>query len=212
MVILTKRIAPFPARPIDGGHPSLIRPSRPGGIFEWGPKLNGWRLVGDLAMEQLFNRHQKLLSIAGEVKLAAAQMRMALADAKVTADWADCEVLERRHAMAKGCIVLLDLIMPGTFAERRATIETINLPVAPLDPSEWVADTAYIIPNHRSTDAELREYLATLKRMNQKVKINFFDGVVGREVRSKYPPSHKNTSGLIVKHRWSDAELKNFNK
>ena len=114
----------FPARPIHGGRLELAPPKR--GVWFAEPKYNGWRALVHTPTGTMWNRHGKRLSIAAEFGPAQETLRSLARHGLV---WADCEALERRHAIGRGSLVVLDWICetgaPG-YEERRDFLSWIG--------------------------------------------------------------------------------------
>src|SRR5438094_7236675 len=105
----------FPARPINGGRLELAPPKR--GLWFAEPKYNGWRVLAHAPSGTCFTRHLEPLTIAHEFASALALLRRA--GELLGIEWFDCEGLERRHAIGRGTLVVLDAIIPGSYVERR---------------------------------------------------------------------------------------------
>jgi hypothetical protein len=90
----------YPARPINGGHLDRALPK----VGEWSyePKYNGWRAIIHVPSGTMWNRHGKLLSIAREFETALAILK------RTGIEWLDVEALERRHALGRGSLIVLD--------------------------------------------------------------------------------------------------------
>jgi hypothetical protein len=97
----------YPARPIGGGKLELA-PRKPG-HWQAEPKYNGWRALVHCSSGTMWNRHGARLTIAREFESALEQLRLL---APLGLEWADCEALERRHAIGRGTLVVLDWIVP----------------------------------------------------------------------------------------------------
>jgi hypothetical protein len=99
----------YPARPINGGWLELALPKR--GLWYTEPKYNGWRVLARAPSGTCFNRHGAPLSIAHE--FAAALVKLRGTGELMGIEWFDCEGLERRHAIGRGTLVVLDSIISG---------------------------------------------------------------------------------------------------
>jgi hypothetical protein len=188
----------FPARPIDGG--LLI--GAPAKIGEWRaePKYNGWRALVHIQSGAMFNRQLEPLSIQNEFATALTELRAVFSNSLV--QWADCEALERRHAISRGTLILLDLVIPhATYAERRAAFGAMG--IACRDIGETIKpDSLYVPPSYR--DAPKAWNLALVER-NRESAADFYEGIVMKRVDAVYPMQlrspHVETSAW-VKHRW----------
>ena len=111
---LTRTVPPplytYPARPLNGGPFNVAPPKR--GAWAAEPKFNGWRALVHIPTGTIYNRHGERLSIGAEFASAVEILRAAL-DRRAGCppypfEWADCEALERRHAIARGTLIVLD--------------------------------------------------------------------------------------------------------
>jgi hypothetical protein len=93
----------FPARPMTGGRLGLLPKPR---LHLWSNKLNGWRAPVHTPTGTMWNRHGKELSIAEEFSEALESLSC------FRLPWLDCEAMERRHAIGRGSLIVLDLITP----------------------------------------------------------------------------------------------------
>ena len=195
---------PCPARPISGGNLQLA-PEK-SGDWRYEPKYNGYRAIFDLN-GQIYNRHQTPLDprVAKEFEWARGRLAEAwprgLTVPKPYQERGliDFEGLERRHLLAKGTLVVLDLIpdrqtsVPYSF--RRAMLEAY--PEAPLDPRQWQPKSLYRAPS-------FRDGLELWKKLRELNVGDFYEGVVAKRADSNYPIqySEKEFAGW-VKHRWN---------
>ncbi|MFZ3376506.1 MAG: hypothetical protein WA183_13220 [Chthoniobacterales bacterium] len=188
----------YPARPIDGG-PFTGAPDK---IGEWRtePKYNGWRALVHIASGSMFNRQLEPLSIQNEFTTALAQLRAVFSNSLV--QWADCEALERRHAIGRGTLILLDLVMPhATYAERRAAFGAMGITCRGI--GETIKpDSLYVSPSYR--DAQKTWNLA-LAECNRESAADFYEGIVMKRVDAFYPMQIRSPhfeTPCWVKHRW----------
>jgi hypothetical protein len=82
-----------------------------------------------------------------QITTALAQLRAVFGNSLV--QWADCEASERRHAVARGTFILLDLVMPqATYAERRAAFGATGIACRGI--GETIKpDSLYVPPSYR---------------------------------------------------------------
>jgi hypothetical protein len=188
----------FPARPIDGG----LLTGAPSKIGEWRaePKYNGWRALVHIPTGAMFNRQLEALSIQNEFATALAQLRAIFSNSLVR--WADCEALERRHGVALGTLILLDLVIPrALYWQRRAVLGATGL-ACPKIGEAITPDSLYVPPIYR--DAQKAWNLALAER-NRESTADFYEGIVMKRVDAVYPMQlrspHVETPAW-VKHRW----------
>src|SRR3954465_3488399 len=97
----------FPARPINGGSLELALP-KPGRWY-YEPKYNGWRALVHAPTGAMFNRKCQPLSITGSFTAALKYLRaVPLVTGGRSIEWLDCEVLDRRHALGRGTLLVFD--------------------------------------------------------------------------------------------------------
>src|SRR4051812_38594799 len=126
---MTPPLITFPARPVQGGRLELAPPKR--GLWYAEPKLNGWRALIHTPSGTMWNRHGTFLTIADCFRPALGELRT-LAECGLV--WADCEVLERRHNLGRGTLIVLDLVPVSgspSYVERRTLLESL-LETAPV--------------------------------------------------------------------------------
>jgi hypothetical protein len=223
----------YPARPINGG--PLFRPGaclatpprqagerrhhvaseqlravpKPG-YWLYSCKVNGWRALVNTRTRQLWNRHGQPLSIAGEFSAALAQL------AALPFEWLDCEAFHRRHPLGRGCLVVLDAILPGVPARERWAHLTIAMTEAvyrllPLEapPNE---NTAYVLHQSEETDRSAQSKRQRLnlwdamQAANRQFGFDYYEGLVCKRSDSLYPIQLANpdqTCPAWIKHRFN---------
>jgi ATP-dependent DNA ligase len=177
----------FPARPINGG--ALDRALPKVGRWRAEPKWDGWRLLLHVPSGAMFNRLGEPLSIGHEFDKAARWLRD---KPDPTILWLDCEALSRRHALARGTLIVLDGILSRrTYLERRMRLLE-RLPVA----GESIeGNSVYLTPSE--PDA-----LGLYHRLRGNP---LFEGVVCKREDSIYPvqlQDPKREFPQWIKHRW----------
>jgi hypothetical protein len=155
----------------------------------------------------VWNRHGEWSTLAPELTKPIRLMR----DAGVV--WAHCEVLGRRHEIAKGSIVILDTILEGrpeaTWMERRThMVCELNLPTQPLEPEEFEEKTIYLVAT-RMFDGknDLMEFWDQIKSLAGDVKPEnqFYEGLVAWRTDRPYPIQTRSPGEecpAVMKHRW----------
>jgi len=194
----------FPARPINGGafDPAVPKP----GPWFAEPKYNGWRALVHAPTGTMWNRKGEQLSIAAEFTTALAQLQeysVQVHGAPIL-EWFDCEALERRHNIGRGALIVLDVIIPGTYIDRRDTL-TASCRIPCFDPARIpMLDRVFIPPSHPARDAA--ELYEDLKRANTTLGCEFYEGIVMKAGGSPYPKqllSPDRETHTWVKHRWA---------
>jgi hypothetical protein len=195
----------YPARPLNGGHLKNALPK----VGEWfyEPKYNGWRAIVDVPTGTMWNRHGKLLTIAGEFSRALAILK----STKFT--WLDVEALERRHTLGRGSLIVLDC--PGVtavpYVDRLQSLydglvagghaECLLQTLKPED------NAVYIPPSYDEGERdELWQQLQDVnKALGCKPGSEFYEGLVAKRADSLYPlqlNSPDQTTSGWMKHRF----------
>ena len=187
----------YPARPYQGGR--LEAAPRKHGLWYAEPKFNGWRALVHTPTSTMWNRHRDLLTIADCFRTALGMLAK-LADHGLV--WADCEALQRRHAIGRGTLVVLDAIMPGTYVQRREQLvagfgEPLSIESRPPEHS------LSLTPSF-SADESLLIY-QRLREINRIWGCDFYEGVVMKKADALYPiqlRSGTEECRAMVKHRF----------
>jgi ATP-dependent DNA ligase len=197
-------IPSYPLRPTNGGPLHRARPKR--GQWAYEPKVNGWRALVHAPTGKMWNRQGKRLSIEREF----AFVLKALQDAELPPEfeWLDCEAFERRHALGRGSLVLLDYIPKDNtpYQTRRENIQSLQI-ISTLDPlTSPQNDMLWCLPDYREDDilppAEIWEIL---QDYNKKHNAEVFEGLVAKKLDSTYPRQLRSPNLETphwIKHRW----------
>jgi len=211
-------IPSYPLRPINGGPLHEERPKR--GLWAYEPKVNGWRAILHTPTRRMWNRHGKRLSIEHEFSTVLEQIRKANLPPEL--EWLNCEAFERRHALGKGSLVLLDYIPTdnATYVERQRRIhrqfygvmaQLMSHHAPPPENSLLLLDKYSL--NQEETEAgfhihpplDARDMWHALPHINKKWNAEVFEGLVAKRLDSPYPRqlrSPNQESPCWVKHRW----------
>jgi hypothetical protein len=206
-------IPSYPLRPINGGPFKPDRLKR--GLWAYEPKVNGWRAVVHAPTGEMWNRQGKRLSI--EKEFAAVLEAIRNADLPPEMEWLDCEAFERRHALGKGSLVLLDYIPTdkATYTERQQALydSLSHIPAWHswgveqfMPPENSLLSFAYTY-SQDNNDAYLDPAAAweRLQEVNKLWNAEVFEGFVAKRIDSPYPRqlrSPNQESPYWVKHRW----------
>ena len=193
----------YPARPIGGGRLELA-PKKPG-LWHAEPKYNGWRALVHCPTGTMWNRHGGLLTIAHEFKNALDRLREL---SNHGLEWADCEALERRHAIGRGTLVVLDWIVESaTYLERREFLSKL-IETERLSLGEWStfpSNALVLTPSLCDEGDAVQALYNSLKERNRTLRCDFFEGVVMKRANAPYPIQLRSTaeeSRCLVKHRF----------
>ena len=179
--LLAPQMLTFPARPVNGGRLELARPKFGAWFYE--PKVNGWRALAHVPTRTAWNRHGEKLSIAGQFDAALAMLDEA------GIEWADVEAIERRHALMRGCLFLLDLPAdPGDYVARRRRMTTL---VETFTGNFRAVNDLFVLP---ACETECATALyRTLIQTNADLGAEFYEGLVAKRATSIYPLQLRNS-------------------
>jgi hypothetical protein len=197
----------FPARPLNGGRFGLVS-KKP--IHLWSAKLNGWRALVHTPTGTMFNRRGKELSISAEFSEALEDM------SRSGIEWLDAEALERRHNIGRGCLVILDAVVPSLNAGERywRLIEEADRRAWPSfgigqRPEE---DRVYLLKQTAMSDAShtgkqaLTGWWTWMQQVNREWGADFYEGLVAKRGDSVYPIQLRSPDAecpFWIKHRWA---------
>lgn len=201
---------PIPARPIalppaalDGGPLESAPPKV--GEWAWQPKVDDRRVVIHRPTRTIWNQYGKLSVAQDSGKFEAALDRLqgwpCFTFNGLSTEWLDCGLMEYRHDMMRGSIIVFDLMSVGTFAQRRAALEPCARPLPwATDLDECFNNSVFLIPQF---DNGLSLY-SVLKLQNESLQRMFYEGVVAKKVDSLYPMFQrpKTATPNWIKHRF----------
>jgi hypothetical protein len=198
------KIPTYPARPINGG--PLDKALDKSGEWQYEPKYNGWRALIHIASGEMFNRKGEPLSITRDFQPALDQLRVTL-DCEAF-KWVDCEVLERRHKIGQGTLIVLDVLPEAawrgtSYLGRRSWLNIPSLQT--VFPTDQPAQNA-LIKSPIFSVKYAGKWWAELQRLNQKWGCEFYEGMVAKREDSKYPfqlRSSEEDFPFWMKHRWT---------
>jgi len=196
----------YPARPVNGGRLE----SAPKKVGPWicQPKIDDWRAILHAPTGRIWNRHGQPLSIAADIQPAIKFIQSR------DHEWLDVGVLERRHEMLKGRIVIFDWIPTVKFyaginhETRRAELKK-DFDVLPANPRNAGDRLVFLIPEWAGDKIEL-SYDA-LQFINADIKKqlgtehNFYEGLVCKRTDKPYPAqllSPNKETPWMIKHRF----------
>ena len=203
-------IPSYPLRPCNGGPLHLARPKR--GKWTYEPKINGWRAVVHAPTGRMWNRRGQRLSIEHEFSVVLEAIRNASLPPEM--EWLDCEALERRHAIGRGSLVLLDYIpaKSDTYEQRQQALyealgDTLtHWPVEQIAPPEdKLLHFAYTYEEGEDRDLSPAAAWDRLQALNKLWNAEVFEGFVAKRIDSTYPRqlrSPNQETPYWMKHRW----------
>lgn len=174
-------------RPMKGANLDRVSPVRFG---QWGfePKYDGWRVLVHVPTGKMLNRKLQPLSISDEFYEALTELQK-----NKELCWVDAEGLSRRHPIAKGTLIVLDIIETNiSYIERRKKMESI-FTTLPID-VEAEPNSLYLTPTFEN------DYLLWEDIRNNP----FYEGIVAKQKNSNYIFGNSDTSETKnwVKHKF----------
>lgn len=195
------KLITYPARPVNGGPLPKARPKP--GLWFYEPKYNGWRTIVHAPSGTMFNRHGQALTINAEFATALAALRY------LRLEWLDCEALERRHAIGRGSLIVLDYIPvtdpKSTYGQRREFLERDGCAIPHLGPHDLVPDNTIRLST-RLAPVYAPKLWDDLQSANKVLGCDFYEGLVAKRADSLYPLQLRNSSEEFpgwMKHRWA---------
>ena len=201
----------YPARPLNGGPLDKARPKP--GVWAAEPKWNGWRALVHVPTRTMWNRHGKQLSIADQFE-SALDILCPTLDAEAF-KWVDCEALDRRHALARGTLIVLDVLpipgagyrgkTPENYRERRSWLTPLPMPRSLVHVR---SHTVYLTPSTLEPlwyGGDPQGMWDGCRAANTQLGAVFYEGIVMKRLDALYPIQRRNaeeTTTAWVKHRW----------
>ena len=197
-------IPSFPAYPINGGR--IEAAPKKIGTWIYQPKIDDWHGVVHVPTGRVWNQYGQPSSIAEKF---FAPLRLLQ---KSPFKWLDVGLMNNRHDMMRGCIVIFDVIAPGPFIERRTGLEKVFadriLPMASeLLEHGSVHDQLFLI--NQTTEDEINPlpfwHRLQAENCNALLTKNFYEGVVAKRIDKPYPlqlRKPKEPTPWMMKHRF----------
>lgn len=197
----------YPARPVNGGRLE----SAPKKVGPWicQPKIDDWRAILHAPTGRIWNRHGEPLSIAADIQPAIKFIQSR------DYDWLDVGVLERRHEMLKGRVVIFDFIPPednppcrAPYSSRRECLKR-DFDSLPANPANAGDRLVFLIPEWAGDKIEIS--YDCLQIINADIKKqtgtehNFYEGIVCKRTDKPYPVqllSPNKETPWMIKHRF----------
>jgi hypothetical protein len=211
-MIATPALCCYPPAALNGGPLDTAPPKV--GEWVWQPKVDDWRAVIHTPTGTVWNQYGKLKlsSITDKFKTALRTLLEARCHLG-NGEWLDVGMMENRHDMMRGCIIVFDLIEAGVpFMQRRARLRSM-FPVLPYDVSRLlsetggqVRDSVYLISQWDNKPEPIKLY-TWLQQENDFIGHKFYEGLVAKRVQSLYPfgRAPKQVTPDWIKHRFDQG-------
>jgi hypothetical protein len=217
---LNNALAFYPPAPQNGG-PLEFAPDKIGD-WAWQPKVDDWRAEANVETSQIWNQYGELSTVAqqGKVSVAFEKLRELT---RAFDGWRvfDIGIMENRHDLMRGSIIVFDVMdTTAIHSERRAILERV-FPILPLAhillANGQVRDQVYLINEWRNdSHPELCDFLTSpmmlrpmalqrlLQRENDLVGHKFYEGLVAKRRDVAYPTKSapKQKTNWWIKHRF----------
>jgi hypothetical protein len=204
----------LPPAPLNGG-PLDTAPEKVG-EWIWQPKIDDRRVIIHAPSRTVWNQYGELSVAMDQLEkfdtaLTLIQQRANL----VGCEWLDAGLMEYRHDLMRGCIVVFDLVQATDYWCRRDQLIAM-FPILPDDMAEALAvhagqirDRVFVI-NHfgdllpRAFEAVGKRLYTMLQDQNKRIGRKFFEGLVAKRVAAAYPFTQKPKTKTPdwVKHRF----------
>jgi len=202
----------YPARPVNGGPLEKAAPKF--GTWRAEPKINGWRGLLHVESGTIWNRHGERLSIEDSFVHVIKEVAELVTETEASTldfpsiQFLDVECLDRRHSHGRGCLIVLDAIIPGSYTDRRSALQEV---FELLDLNERLAEPCVRLirsfPDAANLYAELQERNALYDPAWRRSPLNaFYEGIVCKRIDSLYPIQLRNPSTEFprwMKHRFA---------
>lgn len=182
------------------------------GEWVWQPKVDDWRGVLHAPTRTLWNQYGEPSSCSDKFKVALEYIQEGFANRVragfMPAEWLDVGLMENRHDLMRGCIIVFDWIdKEASFMGRRALLRSCFVPL-PHDVSRLLAETGgqvrdsvYLINQWRAqSPLQLQQHL---KDENDAIGHKFYEGLVAKRAQSLYTFGRKpkQVTPDWIKHR-----------
>ncbi len=196
----------YPLRPVNGGR--FDKAPAKHGDWAYEPKVNGWRTLVHTPTGTMFNRHGQRLSIEHEFGPALAILK------NCPLEWLDCEGMERRHGLLRGCLIVLDWPTEKlSYNVRQAELYTClhHIPgvhsLAPFAVPTKLTDSVLMFAHTCDGEGQavLKECWKKLQDLNRVLGCEFYEGFLAKRRDSLYPFQLRSPSEEFpqwVKHRF----------
>lgn len=220
----------YPPAPSNGG-PLLFAPPKIG-EWAWQPKIDDWRGVAHAPTKRVWTQYGDVSNIEQQGKIAEAlielearckqhvviegEQEIAKEILLTFPEWFDIGIMENRHDMMRGSIIVFDAMDTTlTHRDRRLLLETM-FPILPIAhrllASGYVQGGVYLINEWRPCEVNPAHRLPMmlqelLQRENAKIARKFYEGLVAKREDVPYMVGlrPKQKTSMWVKHRFDQG-------
>jgi GNAT superfamily N-acetyltransferase len=193
----------LPPAPMNGG-PLDTAPVKVG-EWGWGPKVDDRRVVVHAPSRTVWNQYGQLSVAMRDLDKFETALNWLQANSPF--DWLDAGLMEYRHDMMRGSIVVFDLIDGTTpFDRRQWALSNVfdELPWATHITGNAGDNRVFVVPQFIG-EAQGRALYKALREQNDKLGRKFYEGVVAKRLDSLYPTHNskpKTETAAWMKHRF----------
>lgn len=192
----------FPPAPTNGGKLDQTTPAKVGD-WVWQPKVDDWRAVVHTPTCTVWNQYGQPSALAEREKIEAALRT--LQGVGFAAEWLDVGIMEARHDMMRGSIIVFDIVEAVTpLRERLARLRSM-FPVLPMADKLLaagnVSDQVFVVNEFHQNIEHCWHGLQTI---NTQLGRKFYEGLVAKRLDSPYTFGRKAKQKTPdwIKHRF----------
>jgi hypothetical protein len=195
----------YPPAALNGG--PLDNAPEKVGEWVWQPKVDDWRAVIHVPSRTVWNQYGKLSSITDKFSAALTALTTS------GCEWLDVGMMENRHDLMRGCIIVFDVIVPDMPLIRRYGALRLMFPTLPVDVAELlsitggqVRDSVYLINQWENVEThdDAMKRQGWLQTQNESIGHKFYEGLVAKRADSPYLFGNrpKQATPDWIKHRF----------
>jgi hypothetical protein len=210
---IVSALAFYPPAPSNGGSLTAETPPKIG-EWVWQPKIDDWRGVVHAPSQSVWNQYGERSVVERQRKIDEALdfLKHQSVYREPTFEWFDIGIMENRHDMMRGSIIVFDVMDLGLIHRDRRAILEIMFPVLPIAhkllENGQVRNQVYLINEWRTQRGSYAlspmGFESLLKSENEMIGHKFYEGLVAKRADALYPvcSKAKQKTPMWVKHRF----------